>query len=282
LVLSRAGRDDAKGETMAILAADLSPATSALPTIVTAPARRTANRHGRIVVLQAQSKTSMDQSIIAPGGFINFEMRYPAEVKDSVPAFATAAQVDVAHSTNKSVNTQITWRETQLWTLDLNGPAYGDCKSFALTKRHMLRGLGIPDGAVRIVIVYAEKYQGLHMILEMRTADDVFVLDSLANDSGANFYRTSAIPASYSIVKYEVWGRPSQWMTPGVMGSTTMRQSGKLLAMRIDGLPWIHSPHARTSGVPQTMASARTSVIGASVSHLQAAGQHRHSPKPLR
>ena len=112
-----------------------------------------------------------------------------------------------------------------------------------------------PDGAVRIVIIYAAKYQGLHMILEMRTADDIFVLDSLANDSGAHFYRASAIPASYSIVKYQVWGRPSQWMTPGVLSSEDARQLNKLLAMRIDGLPWIDSPRVRASGLPQTMAS---------------------------
>jgi predicted transglutaminase-like cysteine proteinase len=199
-----ANQDDAKDFIAPVLFA-APPPTSAGPTAM--------QRRG-VAALRFQSDGGVGRATTAPVGFINFEMRYPAEVQDSAPAFATTAQIEVANGANKSVDDQITWRDTRLWTVELNGPAYGDCKSFALTKRHMLRELGVPDGAVRIVIVSAAGYRQLHMVVEMQTADDVFVLDSMPNASGNYFYRAAAMPASYSIIEYGTWGKPDQWIAP--------------------------------------------------------------------
>ena len=167
-----------------------------------------------IAALRLQSNGAVGQATTGPGGFIGFEMHYPAEIRDSAPAFAASAQIDAARAINGVVNGNITWRETRLWTIAPDGPSDGDCKTYALTKRHDLRLEGIPDGTLRLVIVYTPHYPELHMILELRTVDGVYVLDSLTNDSGDTFYRMAAMPASYTVMKYQTWGRPEHWLTP--------------------------------------------------------------------
>jgi predicted transglutaminase-like cysteine proteinase len=163
--------------------------------------------------------TTPEQVSIAPGGFINFEMHHPEDIRDTAPAFATSTQVDTARAVDRVVNDNITWRETRLWTIAQDGPAEGDCKTYALTKRHDLRQRGIPDGALRLAIVSAPLYKELHMVLELRTIDGVYVLDSLKNESGETFYKMAAMPSSYTVLKYQAWGRPEHWLAPAVLTS---------------------------------------------------------------
>jgi predicted transglutaminase-like cysteine proteinase len=151
-----------------------------------------------------------------PEGFITFEMHNPAEIRDSAPAFAASAEIGAARTINGTVNDDITWRETRAWTVAPDGPSDGDCKTYALTKEHDLRLQGLPDGTLRLVIVYTSNYPELHMILELQTVDGVYVLDSLKNDSGQAFYKIAAMPASYTVLKYQAWGKPEHWLAPGV------------------------------------------------------------------
>jgi len=162
---------------------------------------------------------ALEQAAVAPGGFINFEMHHPEEIRDTAPAFATQADLDTARAIDRVVNGNITWRETRLWTIAADGPAEGDCKTYALTKRHDLRQRGIPDGALRLAIVSTPHYKELHMVLELRTIDGVYVLDSLTNDSGETFYEMAAMSASYTVLKYQAWGRPEHWLAPPVLTS---------------------------------------------------------------
>ena len=166
------------------------------------------------VLAHASAQTGSDQPATAPLGFVNFEMRYPGEVKDSAPAFATSADVDRARQVNDTVNGNITWQVTRLWTIAPDGPANGDCKTYALTKRHDLRLAGVPEGALRLVVVRSTFYEQLHMLLEIRGRDGVYVLDSLPAADGATFYPAAAMPTSYTVLKYEGWGRPEHWLAP--------------------------------------------------------------------
>lgn len=189
----------------------------------------------------AKPRSRAEQVTVPPGGATSFAMRYPEEVKESPPTFATGEQVELAHSLAREVNKRIAWRETKEWNINLTEPAFGDCKSFALTKRHELREHGVPNGALREVIVYAEKYKGKHMVLEMRTPGEIFVLDSLQNDFGKKFYEISAIPASYLVVEYQMWGKPAEWMVPAGAISEKRRERPSLVAM--EGMAWVSSPH---------------------------------------
>lgn len=159
------------------------------------------------------------RAIAAPGGFTAFEMHYPDEVRDGIPAVATRAQIDLARRVNASVNELITYRATKPWTIALQRPAYGDCKTYALTKRHILDGLGIPDGAFRDVVVNDALTQEFHMLLEMQSVDGVEILDSLPNDAGDRFYNAAEMPSIYTVIEYQAWGRPEQWETPGFLTS---------------------------------------------------------------
>jgi predicted transglutaminase-like cysteine proteinase len=172
-----------------------------------------------LAALRLQSNVDAGQATTGPGGFIGFEMHYPNEIRDSAPAFAASTEIGAARTINGIVNDNITWRETRLWTVAPDGPSDGDCKTYALTKEHDLRLQGLPDGTLRLVVVYTPQFQELHMILELRTVDGVYVLDSLKNDSGETFYKMAALPASYTILKYQAWGRPEHWLAPTVLTS---------------------------------------------------------------
>jgi predicted transglutaminase-like cysteine proteinase len=186
------------------------------PIVVPPPisAALVAERARNSAALRLQPNGDVGQATTGPGGFVSFEMHYPAEIRDSLPAFAASAQIDAARTINGIVNGNITWRETRLWTIAPDGPSDGDCKTYALTKQHDLRLEGVPDGTLRLVIIYTSHYPELHMILELRTVDGVYVLDSLTNDSGETFYKMAAMPASYTVLKYQAWGRPEHWLTP--------------------------------------------------------------------
>jgi predicted transglutaminase-like cysteine proteinase len=174
----------------------------------------TAEQQRNIAALRLQSNDDAGQATTGPLGFVTFEMHYPDETRDSAPAFAASAQIDAARTINGIVNGDITWRETRLWTIAPDGPSDGDCKTYALTKQHDLKLQGVPDGSFRLAIIYMPRSQELHMILELRTIDGVYVLDSLRNDSGETFYKVAAMPESYTVLKYQAWGRPEHWLAP--------------------------------------------------------------------
>ena len=71
---------------------------------------------------------------------------------------------------------------------------YGDCKDYALLKRRMLMGLGLPREALLLTVVWTKKNQG-HAVLIVRTDNGDFVLDNLApkvviwNKAGYDFVK---------------------------------------------------------------------------------------------
>lgn len=168
-------------------------------------------------VMQPRPQAGIEHDADPPGGFINFEMRYPGESRDGAPAFSQPAQIASARAINDTVNRNITWRETRLWTIAPDEASTGDCKTYALTKRHDLLAEGVPRGAMRLVVVFAARYSKLHMLLEIRGLDGIYVLDSLPNETGDAFYRAAAMPVSYTIRKYQAWGRPEHWFAPNVL-----------------------------------------------------------------
>ena len=76
--------------------------------------------------VRPQPAPGTEQMTLPPAGFTNFQMRYPDEVKDSAPAFATSAQVALAHDVNTRINKQIAWRETRRWSVELCGHLRAD------------------------------------------------------------------------------------------------------------------------------------------------------------
>ncbi len=208
--------------------------------------------------------THDEHAMSAPGGFIAFEMHYPTEVRDSVPTVATRAQIDLARRINASVNDSIAYRPTRPWTIELHWPAYGDCKTYALTKRHILDGLGVPDGAFRNVIVNEANTEQFHMLLEMQTVDGVDVLDSLPNDAGDRFYNAADMPLTYAIVEYQAWGKPEQWESPNYLTSSI-----------IPVTPWRLDRHATRTARYSRAYSSINSSGSPSACHLEGFRQIR-------
>lgn len=197
--------------------------------------------------IRPQPSPGAEQITIPPPGFTSFEMSHPDEVRQTAPAYATEAQVALAHDVNTKINRQIVWRETRLWSVELGPRASGDCVQYALTKRHVLREKGVPDGALRFVVVYAEKYRSQHIVLEMRTSGDIYVLDSLENDARHHFYTLAQMPRSYAVIKYQAWGKPGDWMAPSALVAETTRAMRRLHnEVAVAGNePWVYSPRER-------------------------------------
>jgi predicted transglutaminase-like cysteine proteinase len=99
-----------------------------------------------------------------------------AQVELTPPVMATIAAV------NSQVNHQITPRRDDpdvmggnVWRL---APAAGDCKDYAITKRHDLIEHGLPAGALRLAIVHTAAGEA-HMVLVVSTSKGDLVLDNL-------------------------------------------------------------------------------------------------------
>lgn len=66
-----------------------------------------------------------------------------------------------------------------LWRYVGPGGGPGDCDDYAMTSRRLLVRMGVPAGAVRMLVVltpWAER----HLVLEVRTDRGAYVLDNLA------------------------------------------------------------------------------------------------------
>jgi predicted transglutaminase-like cysteine proteinase len=195
--------------------------------------------------------------VAAPDGYYAFAVRYPGEVKDSEPAFATRAQIELAERVNATVNARIAYRATRLWKVEAEGLAYGDCKSYALSKRHALRDSGVPDGASRLAVVNAGNYDQRHMIIEVQSVDGIYVLDSLPNDESYRFYRDADLPSQYAMIEFQAWGRPEHWLAPNnSQPSNTPIARNEL--HRSHGVPPLRMVAAtRWLGFPSVLASLR-------------------------
>lgn len=88
-------------------------------------------------------------------------------------------------SVNRRVNRAITPKEDDpnimggnVWRL---APAEGDCKDYAITKRHELIQQGLPTGALRLAVVHTPTGEG-HMVLVVTTSSGDLVLDNLTGE----------------------------------------------------------------------------------------------------
>lgn len=56
----------------------------------------------------------------------------------------------------------------------------GDCDDYAMTTRRLLLGMGVPAGAIRMLVVKAAGTGVAHLVLEVVTSKGSWVLDNLA------------------------------------------------------------------------------------------------------
>lgn len=166
----------------AILLGGATPVLAASQTTTGAPpglAKRFESRMSRI---------SFKVPSLAPMAFIRFCNKYPQDCEarstPSPPVALTATRMDELAAVNRAVNRAIEPQadnrrvSQEEWLLS---PRAGDCNDYAVSKRHRLIARGWPSRSLLLteVVLPSGKH---HLVLVVRTQEDDFVLDNLADD----------------------------------------------------------------------------------------------------
>jgi len=146
---------------------------------------------------------------LPPLGYTKFCIRYPNDCKSSRSDFRrrnivlTAQRWNELNFINRQINNAIVPKPAEEWVL---APATGDCKNYALTKRHELLLRGWPSRALLLSEVALASGEH-HLVLVVRVKGADLVLDNLYDDIrsvGVTF-------GEYSWVKIQMPQNPNFW-----------------------------------------------------------------------
>lgn len=120
-------------------------------------------------------------AVIPPMGFIGFCVKHSKEclvtASDTQPIELTDARRAELDRVQADVNWQIKPRVDPTHAWDYANDGYGDCNTYALTKRQALIALGWPEDTLLLAAAYDELGEG-HLVLVARTSKGDFVLDN--------------------------------------------------------------------------------------------------------
>ena len=146
---------------------------------------------------------------LPPLGYTKFCIRYPNDCKSSRIDFRrrnillTAQRWNALNFINRQINNAIVPKPAEEWVL---APSTGDCKNYALTKRHELLLRGWPSRALLLSEVALASGEH-HLVLVVRVKGADLVLDNLYDDIrsvGVTF-------GEYSWVKIQMLQNPNFW-----------------------------------------------------------------------
>ena len=146
---------------------------------------------------------------LPPLGYTKFCLRYPNDCKISKMDFRrrnillTAERWNELNLINRQINNAIVPRPAEEWLL---APSTGDCKNYAITKRHELLQRGWPSRALLLSEVALASGEH-HLVLVVRVKGADLVLDNL-NDDIRSVWVTVG---EYSWVRIQVPQNPNFW-----------------------------------------------------------------------
>jgi predicted transglutaminase-like cysteine proteinase len=183
------------------------PAAAAAKTLQRMAALGTLPMHATFESVGPQTTT--------PYGWVDFCRRYGGECDGPRLAAAvvelTAAKWKQIEQINRAVNDAIEptsdmdhWGVVDQWDYPMD--AKGDCEDYALLKRKMLIGAGLPRQAVLMTVVHDLQGEG-HAVLTVKTDRGDFVLDNMTSE---------IVPwdaTGYRYVKRQSQEDPNVWLT---------------------------------------------------------------------
>jgi predicted transglutaminase-like cysteine proteinase len=161
------------------------------------------------------SQVVFDAPALPPLGHTRFCLHYPDECKVRGIDFRrrnirlTLARWEELNVVNRQVNNSIIPRVSPVsgtfdeWHI---APVAGDCKAYALTKRHELLARGWPSRALLLSEVIVPDGQH-HLVLVVRTKETDLVLDNL----NPNVRPVSATHRQYQWIRVEMPQNPKFW-----------------------------------------------------------------------
>jgi predicted transglutaminase-like cysteine proteinase len=117
------------------------------------------------------------------------------------------------NAVNRRINSNIVPKLTATNGFDewLIAPAAGDCKAYALTKRHELLARGWPLLLSEVIVADGEH----HLVLVVRTKETDLVLDNL----NPNVRPVSATYRQYQWLRVEMPQNPKFWVRVRTLGA---------------------------------------------------------------
>jgi predicted transglutaminase-like cysteine proteinase len=180
--------------------------------------------HYQIERIGLNAKISFGMPVLPPIGHTRFCLQYPDDCAHQSIDFRrrnvalTADRWYELNSVNRQVNRDIVPEvtagngTTEEWVIS---PPAGDCKDYAITKRHELLALGWPSRDLLLAEVVVPDGEH-HLILVARTEDVDLVLDNL----NANIRPVAMTYRQYQWVRVETPQNPKFWasvQTPETM-----------------------------------------------------------------
>jgi predicted transglutaminase-like cysteine proteinase len=177
----------------------------------------------RIAFKFQPTQISFDMPTLPPFGHTRFCLKYADDCEVHGIDFRhrnialTPARWDELNFVNREVNRNIVPEissgdgTTEAWLI---APRAGDCKDYAITKRHELLALGWPSRSLLLSEVIVPDGQH-HLILVVRTKDADLVLDNL----NANIRPVAMTLRQYQWVRIESPQNPRYWTVANLMGA---------------------------------------------------------------
>lgn len=170
------------------------------------------------------SQLILDTPALPPFGHTRFCLRYPDDCKVRSVDFRkrniglTLPRWEELNAVNRQINGHIIPQPVKATkgTFDewLISPVAGDCKAYALTKRHELLARGWPSRALLLSEVIVANGQH-HLVLVVRTKETDLVLDNL----NPNVRPVSATYRQYQWLRVEMPQNPKFWVRVRTLGA---------------------------------------------------------------
>jgi predicted transglutaminase-like cysteine proteinase len=164
------------------------------------------------------ARINFENPSLAPLSFVRFCAQYPQDCKVNRIAFRprpvelTKARIAELARVNREVNRAIRPKANTNGVLAeewLISPSEGNCKDYAITKRHELLALGWPSRSLLVAEVVVASGEH-HVVLVARTRENDLVLDNL------NWNVRPVSQIGYQWVRAQQAGNPKYWSTISV------------------------------------------------------------------
>ena len=139
------------------------------------------------VAFASRGSQGLVQESVSSKGPMSFQIFCGFNPSECLPGGATKVSLDnnilrilsrVNSRVNRSIRPKLDHPLVQVWRVN---PSSGDCKSYAISKRHELIRAGLPASALRIAYVKTREGVG-HAVLVVKTDQGDLTLDNLTGE----------------------------------------------------------------------------------------------------
>lgn len=136
-------------------------------------------------------------------GFANCDRPFARLAREAAQEAIGLGEHDMIDLVNRTINRAMTYREdSKVWGTDdywanpmeMAGKGAGDCEDYAIAKYWMLRGLGVADEQLQLVILRDTRRQLFHAVLVAHMNSGNYVLDNVSNRVAADTFYSQYQP----------------------------------------------------------------------------------------